>query len=241
MNYKDYLEDKSVALIGPAKYLENFNFGKEIDSHDIVVRINRGIELVEKIPEKVGSRSDILWSCLIEKPANAGKIDVEKLKTLGVKYICCPPKSNFAGISTSTVFHEMIDSNKMKNVNKQIPIRICEAEFHTWLAKKISSRPNTGFLSIYDFLRFDIKKLSIYGFSFYLDGFVSGVKEGIISEQNLTEDEFGTKCFNSKRHNQKNMWQFAKSNLLGDNRIHPDEVLEKILKLESLDRAKFKL
>jgi len=241
MKYEDYLEGKSVALIGPAKYLEDFNFGEEIDSHDVVVRINRGIELVDKMPEKVGSRSDILWSCLIEKSANAGKINVEKLKSLGVKYICCPPKSDFAGISTSTVFHEMVDSNKMKNIDKQIPVRICEADFHTWLAGKVSSRPNTGFLSIYDFLRFDIKRLSIYGFSFYLDGFIGGVKRGIKAEQNLTEEEFSDKCFNSKRHNQKNMWQFAKETLLGDGKVKLDEVLENILRLDSLDKEKFRI
>ena len=39
----EFLKNKSVALVGPAKYLSCSNYGVEIDSHDVVVRINRGI------------------------------------------------------------------------------------------------------------------------------------------------------------------------------------------------------
>ena len=42
--YKRTIEGKTVALVGPAKYMQGTNYGKEIDSHEIVVRINRGKE-----------------------------------------------------------------------------------------------------------------------------------------------------------------------------------------------------
>ena len=56
--FKDYIHNKTIALVGPAKYMENTNLGSEIDNHDVVIRINRGIELNNT--EHIGSKSDIL-------------------------------------------------------------------------------------------------------------------------------------------------------------------------------------
>ena len=233
--YEEYIRGRTIAIVGPAKYMEGSGKGDEIDSHDIVVRINRGIETSKQIPLDVGTRTDILWSCLIEKPGNAGNIDIEVLKKEGVKFICCPPASSFQGISKETRFHDLVDEKKILEISRTIPVRICDAKFHTELAMKISSRPNTGFLSIYDFLRFEIGKLSIYGFSFYLDGFVSGVKEGIMEEQSITEEQYREKCFSSKRHNQENMWNHAKKTLPTNDVVCLDNVLSGILHMKSFD------
>ena len=68
-----------VALVGPAMYLQGSKYGRDIDSYDIVARINRGVELVDFFGEDIGKKTDIVYSCLIEKPANAGKIEVDSL------------------------------------------------------------------------------------------------------------------------------------------------------------------
>ena len=31
MNYSDFIKDKTVAVVGPAKYMENLSLGEEID------------------------------------------------------------------------------------------------------------------------------------------------------------------------------------------------------------------
>ena len=46
--YQNYLSGKRVALVGPAAYLTKLNTGKYIDSFDIVVRVNRGTEVIDK-------------------------------------------------------------------------------------------------------------------------------------------------------------------------------------------------
>ena len=74
---KTEMREKSVALVGPALYMAGIGLGNEIDSHDIVIRLNRGMESVSKYSEDVGTRTDILYSCLIEKKANAGIIDID--------------------------------------------------------------------------------------------------------------------------------------------------------------------
>lgn len=239
MRFEDLIVDKSIALVGPAMYLMNSGYGPEIDQHDVVIRLNRGIELVDKYYKDVGRKTDVLYSCLIEKPTNAGKLDIELFDELGIKTICAPPHSDFAGIANQTKFHDLVDYNKIMRISEEIPVRIIDHDFHTELARQVSCKPNTGFLAIFDLLRLKPKKLSIYGFSFYLDGFISGCKDGVEDEKGLTEEEFAVKCFNSKRHNQKNMWAYCKSNLLNNDKIQLDKFLEKILNLDEFSKELF--
>ena len=238
--FEDFIKNRKVALVGPAAYMMNSGLGHEIDSHDVVIRINRSYESVEKFSEDIGKRTDILYSCLIEKNANAGKIDPSKLADLGIKFICAPPASNMKGLSDQTRLHDLIDLEKVRKLNALIPVRVVDHHFHNNLALKVDCRPNTGYMAIYDLLRFEPSCLTVYGFSFYLDGFVEGVKEGVQEEQNKTPEEFTDQCFNSKRHVQKNMWKYAKNTLLDMDNVKLDPVLNKILEMDSLDREKFK-
>ena len=66
----DLLKDKIVAIVGPAKYMMSSNLGDEIDKCDTVIRINRSYESIDSYSKDIGSRTDILYSCLIEKSAN---------------------------------------------------------------------------------------------------------------------------------------------------------------------------
>ncbi len=236
----ELVKNKSVALVGPAKYMCGSGYGSEIDSHDIVVRINRGIESIKEYSDDIGKKTDIYYSCLIETAQQTGFLDVDELVSrYGIKQIVAPPASDFQGVSRATTFHSMVDQKKMKQIIKRIPIRIIDHHFHTDLAKKVSCKPNTGFLSIYDLLNFDIDRLSIYGFSFYLDGFIPGQKEGVELEKNVSQQGFADLAFNSKRHIQVNMWEYAKRTLKNNPKIKLDAVLEQILNLHTFSRGEF--
>ena len=238
--FEKLIKNKTVALVGPAAYMVGSSFGEEINKCDVVIRINRSYESIDKYPQDVGDRTDVLYSCLIEKQANAGELNLKKLKKYGIKFICAPPQSSYDGIAKETKFHVDVNAPKMKTISKEVPIRIVEHDFHTKLAKAVSCRPNTGYLAIYDLLQFDIKKLKLFGFSFYLDGFVDDVKKGVELEQNVTEKQFADMCFNSKRHIQKNMWSYAKKTLPNNMKVKLDKILTKILSLNNLDREEFK-
>jgi len=240
MNFTDLISDKKVALVGPAAYMVGSKYGDEIDSYDTVIRLNRGIESIHKYGEDVGVKTDILYSCLIEKPANAGYVDPISLKRdYNIKMVVAPPHSDFRGIAYDTRFHELVNMKKVEQMSKFMPVRLVDHNFHTELAKKVSCKPNTGFLAIYDILRYSPQFLSIYGFSFYLDGFIPGCKSGVEQEQNLTEKQFAAKCFVSKRHVQKNMWEYAKETLKNNKQIKLDKYLTKILNLKELDKTLF--
>lgn len=239
--YSTFIKNKRVALVGPAAYMVNSKFGEQIDSHDVVVRLNRGIESVSTYFLDIGARSDILYSCLIEKPGNAGPYDPKSLvEKFNIKAVVAPPHSDFRGMSHSTTLHELVDKKKASHLASLVPLRVVDHHFHNDLAMKVRCKPNTGFMAIYDLIRCGAKKLSIYGFSFYLDGFIPGCKEGVQSEQGLSEQGFAEKCFKSKRHIQENMWKHAKHTLLDSPTVSLDPILQKILNLERLDKDLFK-
>jgi hypothetical protein len=58
---KTWFENKSVALVGNASSLFDLTYGEEIDSHDVVVRINKAAMLYEKFDAEKshGKRTDI--------------------------------------------------------------------------------------------------------------------------------------------------------------------------------------
>jgi hypothetical protein len=63
---KEWFEGKTVALIGNASYLFDKEYGKEIDSHDVVVRLNRAAMLYTNMDAEKshGKRTDvwIFWN-----------------------------------------------------------------------------------------------------------------------------------------------------------------------------------
>jgi len=60
---QEYLSGKTIAVIGSGTCIENKEWGNEIDSHDIVIRINNSFRnttwLDEKKQKYVGTRTDI--------------------------------------------------------------------------------------------------------------------------------------------------------------------------------------
>jgi len=233
--YEEYIKNKSVALIGPAAYMVGTNYGVEIDQHDVVVRLNRGVELVEKYPDDIGIRTDVLYSCLIEKPGNAGPYQPLDLKNNhDIKVVVAPPHSDFQGIAHATRLHELVNRIKAKELSDILTLRIVDHKFHTAMAKSIECKPNTGFMAIYDILRYKPSKLSLYGFSFYLDGFMPGCKKGVEDEQ-----KFADNCFVSKRHVQKNMWKAAKNSLLKLDNVVTDKVLTEILNMQEFSVSSY--
>ena len=60
-DYLNFLKDKKVIIVGPAESLLERGDGQFIDSFDVVVRVNRGIEPTLKNNDKLGTRTDILY------------------------------------------------------------------------------------------------------------------------------------------------------------------------------------
>ena len=88
LKYRSFLEDKTVAIIGPASSVLFEENGDEIDKYDVLIRINRGSELVDDKKEFVGSRTDVLYNSLDFDPLSGGNLSA--IKNSNIKFICCP-------------------------------------------------------------------------------------------------------------------------------------------------------
>lgn len=65
-----YINGKSVAIVGNAKSIFDSRYGSEIDSHDVVIRFNKGFTYY---PDSQGHRTDIIiLSCLLRDDEREG-------------------------------------------------------------------------------------------------------------------------------------------------------------------------
>ena len=230
--YYDYLKGKSVAIIGPAAYLTQLKTGPDRDSFDVVVRINRGTELTNLYAESIGTRTDILYNCLIKSPDNGGDLDTVKFQSAGVEWISTIPNSDINGFSRSNRLHKMVSRFTVFKLKRKFNFHIMDFRDYSKINKRVDCRANTGFAAIFDLLNHDISKLYITGYSFYLDSFMSGYKKGCDRD----EEEFARQCHISERHKQKPQWQYLKSLRQADPRIEVDPVLNQILNMNDLSR-----
>jgi hypothetical protein len=90
------IDNKSVAIVGNAKKLLNQSYGKDIDSHDVVIRINRGFTLAKDVRyEKThGNKTDIVMVNLVRSINNFPRY--EKIPYKIIQMTSCNPSGPFA-------------------------------------------------------------------------------------------------------------------------------------------------
>lgn len=235
-DYLSYISNKKVALVGPASYLTILNMGKIIDSHDIVVRVNRGLELISSYPKNVGTRSDILYNCGIKKLDNGGNLNIEYFKSKKVKWVSTTPNSDHNGHCHDNSLHPLVDKNFIEQAKINFKFHLMDWHDYFHINKHVKCRSNTGFAAIFDLLNHNPSELFICGYSFYLDSFIKGYKDGCERD----EEEFAKQCFVSERHVQPNQWSYLKKYVHKEKRITTDPILGKILNMEKLSREKFR-
>ena len=165
--------NKTVAIIGPAQYLENIEQGMKIDAMDIVIRFNESISISPNMTNKIGNRTDV-W---IYNFKNTDILDnlPDKLPQL----IFCPyPK-------------DMI--TKTDNMKKlpEIPLECIENDFYQQLMMALQFEPNSFLLVLLILLRQNVKSIYVSGFSFMYDGYYDSRKteETLLSNALITNKE----------------------------------------------------
>ena len=230
--YFDFLKGKRVAIVGPASYLKQLDTGPFIDNFDVVVRINRGMELINSYSYSIGQRTDILYNCLIKSPDNGGDLNIKNYHAHGVQWVSTVPGSDINGVCSSQRLHKMVSRIDVFRLKRNFKFHIMDHREYSGLNMLIESRANTGFAAIFDLLNHGVAELYVTGFSFYLDSFMDGYKKGCTRD----EHEFAKQCYTSERHKQKPQWKHLKHTFSSDERLKADPVLNKILDLDELSR-----
>ena len=244
---REYFENKKVALVGPADYLELISPGNltAIEACDVVIKINCGFNLTKSYENVLGKRTDFLYNTLLDNCINGGVIDVEEISRSDIKHIRTIPKSNMKGIAVNN----NISFNKQRTMDKilelqnnhNIELSIIDYKFFNNISRQVDCRPTTGFAAMLDILSHEPELLYVTGFSFFLSGPLKGYwggsePNGIEALRGRTEVEEAERAFNSTRHVHKNMWRYAKEKISTLKNIRFDPILEEIIKLKEYSK-----
>jgi hypothetical protein len=211
---ENLVSNKRVIVVGPAAYLNNLNNGEFIDNFDVVVRINRGSLIKKNMINKIGRRTDIIFSNLnILDNESSQFLDTNFLKNIGVKLIYCAyPKIR--------PFTE--DQQKYFSLyGNTFPVETIDTNFYMNINAAVNTRPNTGILAILVLLRMNLKNLYVTGFSFYNDGYYNGYND-LKNNRSLKKEI-------TRFHNQKSQIEIVKKIFLNNDRMFLDKTIISIL------------
>jgi len=169
--FNDYLKGKSVVIVGPSPYLQGKGRGEFIDSHDIVIRMNRGWKIPEDKQVDYGSKTDIRWHCMMEQPENGGPFAIEEMIEHGVTWLASQFPRNL------DYFH--FDNIKFEEKNKGRLNFYCFSDliYFLNLHRAMETRPNVAQTAIFDLINYDVKTLHLCGATFLLDGYYKGYSD----------------------------------------------------------------
>lgn len=138
---KNWFEGKTVSVVGNAESIMSLNYGKEIDSADVVVRINRGGYRFIDFTKQMGNRLDV-W-CMQNVKQNKKFFD--KPHTHKAK------KMQMDTLEVSPDFINMVD-------------HVYDTKECKLLSSSLSKKPSTG-LRVLDYVfRANPKCMFVYGF-----------------------------------------------------------------------------
>ena len=104
--FKNYVRNKKVAIIGPAPSVKDQENGHFIESeYDIIIRINKQWKHAPELDKYIGKRTDILYNCLDYRDDCGGEMDIDYLANK-IKFLVCPIKYDFLNKThRDTQFH----------------------------------------------------------------------------------------------------------------------------------------
>lgn len=157
--FSKYLENKRVVVVGPSSTVVGENQGKEIESFDVVVRLNFQWPVADELVKDIGSRMDVLYHCCNADYFISDMFVEEFSQT---KFAC---------------FQNNIDSRILRFYckNKNIPVLDVSAEYEK-LNNNLQVEINTGLVAINHLLKYPLKELGIYGITFYQTPYYFGYK-----------------------------------------------------------------
>ena len=111
--YNDYLRNKSIVIVGPSRCLVGKKRGEFIDSHDIVIRMNKGWKPSPDKIEDYGSKTTIRYHCMMEHPNNGGDFAIDDMIDYGVEWLVSQFPRNLDYFHYDNIKFEEKNQNKL--------------------------------------------------------------------------------------------------------------------------------
>jgi hypothetical protein len=154
---QDFCKNKTIALVGNSSTVLRRNLGKEIDAHDIVIRMNYVITHLNKYSLDIGKKTDI-YDCEVGVPQIAAKL----LSETDAQY--CMRLIRWGDPNTNTK-EQLLIINAAKNVylgDPEIHGKFKQAHFTD------NFKPSTGATVLNFLINFiEYRSINMYGFDFF--------------------------------------------------------------------------
>lgn len=213
--FHEYLNGKSVSLVGPAQSIIGTGKGSMIDKFDLVVRLNKSIPLPKNLKEDIGSRTDIVYNSLNTSDyPGQNNLSPRVYKKYGVQFVCSSYPFNNA-------FFKQDILNYVNRYKFELPFKAMDDIKFNNFEKYLQTRPYTGTCAIMDLLSYPIKHLYITGLDFYQTKYYSEYRQ--ISKEALKSTR------SSIIHQAGPQLDYLKHVSLLDNRVILDNFLDKLL------------
>ena len=142
---KKWFKDKSIAIVGNSKHLLSCSHGENIDSHDVVCRINRSFKIIpprtNKYIRHYGTKTNFLFVNLIRTSGHSHNVrEMGPYKIIQTTACEVPPKY-------SKIVSAVVDGSTIKELSDQL-----------------SMKPSTGLRVLYIISKCDPKMVSVFGF-----------------------------------------------------------------------------
>lgn len=220
--YEKFLKGKRVCLVGPAPTVKNIQHDpsvenstqvENIESYDLIVRLNKSLPMPDSLKEFVGERTNILYNCMSPDPESGGYIDIDYLKPkIDWLVSSLPEKSPF------TVDIRSFRARNRDRLNFTTP----DLNYFNQVSKEMNTRPNTGVMAILDLLSCDIEELYITGITFFRGGYAREYRD-------YSEEQVMRRMATHGNHHQAPQIEYMKNILRNDSRVKMDKYLKEIV------------
>ena len=154
-------KDKRVAIIGGADSATKDKLGGFIDGFDIVVRINKGVEMVEKYQDYIGQRTDVLFHTFeFRSGPGSSPVDIELWHKKGVKYII------FSFNINSRFRWQLFDFVKQTKGKKDV-FQMDQKSYERNFEVITPFNPTNGFIALNTVFNCSPKELYVTGITFF--------------------------------------------------------------------------
>ena len=144
----DYLQGKTISLVGNAKSLFDNNYGKMIDSSDVVMRINRGYPINY---EKQGLKTNVVW---MNNRFVGDRVISDYLKLSKKFYYVLQGGNNKSEIESCLIKGDLYNWKDVWEIHKP----------------RMKKMPSQGFVIIYLLYKEITCNLNLFGFDFQKTG-----------------------------------------------------------------------
>ena len=224
--FNNFLKDKSVIIVGPSPYLKGLKRGSFIDSHDIIVRLNKGWQVDKDLVEDYGEKTTIRYHCMMEHENNGGKFEIDEMKKKNVKWLASQFPYNLSYFHND---NKKFNSQNQGRINFHVP---ADLMYHLNLHHMMQTRMNVATAAIFDLINYDIDYLDLSGISFYKDGWIGDYKSGATNTDSSGKYNMDTKDMQKEGHAQEAQMHLLKLLLATEEKFDVDDEIQNIL-LES--------